>query len=44
MDNNIYGMPNEIINVYNGICSIKNITIDELKYNINKIYYSIIGK
>ena len=42
--NNIYGMPNEIINVYNGICSIKNITIDELKYNINKIYYSIIGK
>lgn len=41
--NGNYGMPSEIINVYNGICNIKNIHLDELKYNINKTYNNIIS-
>ncbi|MEG0857057.1 MAG: TatD family hydrolase [Terrisporobacter sp.] len=32
--NGIYGMPSEIINVYNGICKVKNINLDEFKDNI----------
>ncbi len=36
--NGVYAMPSEIINVYNNICDIKNICIDELKYNINNSY------
>lgn len=42
--NGIYGMPSEIINVYNSICTTKNIHIDELKYNINKTYINIFNK
>ena len=42
--NGIYGMPNEIINVYKGICYEKNIHIDELKYNIFKSYNHIINE
>lgn len=42
--NGHYGMPSEIINVYNGICNAKNISINELKYYINKTYENIIVK
>lgn len=41
--NGVYGMPSEIINVYNGICNIKNIDDSELKYYINKNYNDIIN-
>ena len=41
--NGIYGMPSEIINVYNGICGVKNIDDSELKYYINKNYNDIIN-
>ena len=40
--NNIYGMPSEIIKVYNGICDAKNMYIDELKYHIEHNYNNII--
>ncbi|MCR1821161.1 TatD family hydrolase [Terrisporobacter muris] len=42
--NGAYGMPSEIINVYNGMCSAKDIQLDELKYNITKTYNSILSK
>lgn len=42
--NGIYGMPSEIINVYNGICAAKDIQLDELKYNITKTYDRILNK
>lgn len=42
--NNIYGMPSEIINVYNGICDVKNISFDELKYRIQNNYNDMILK
>lgn len=42
--NGNYGMPSEIINVYNSICNAKNININELKYHINKAYENIIVK
>lgn len=41
--NGVYGMPSEIINVYNGICDVKNIDDSELKYYINKNYNDIIN-
>lgn len=41
--NGVYGMPSEIINVYNGICGVKNIDDSELKYYINKNYNDIIN-
>ncbi len=42
--NGVYGMPGEIINVYNNICNTKGICLDELKYNINKTYNNIFIK
>ncbi|KHS56684.1 hypothetical protein QX51_11915 [Terrisporobacter othiniensis] len=42
--NGAYGMPSEIINVYNSMCSAKDIQLDELKYNITKTYNSILSK
>lgn len=41
--NGVYGMPSKIINVYNGICGVKNIDDSELKYYINKNYNDIIN-
>lgn len=41
--NGIYGMPSEIINVYNGICHVKNMELNELKFYINKHYDKIIN-
>lgn len=40
----VYGMPSEIIHVYEGICNTKDISMDELKHNINKTYNSIANK
>lgn len=40
----VYGMPSEIINVYEGICNTKDISMDELKYHTNKTYNSITNK
>lgn len=40
--NGAYGMPSEIINVYNGICRVKNIELDELKFYIDNHYDRII--
>lgn len=42
--NGVYGMPNEIINVYEGICNAKGIYLDELKYHIEHNYNNIILK
>lgn len=40
--NGIYGMPSEIINVYDGISNAKNISLDELKYHIQNNYNNIL--
>lgn len=40
--NGAYGMPSEIINVYNGICNTKDISMDELKYHIEHNYNIIL--
>ena len=38
----VYGMPSEIINVYDGICNTKYISMDELKYHIEHNYNIIL--
>lgn len=38
----VYGMPSEIINVYDGICNTKDISMDELKYHIEHNYNIIL--
>ena len=41
--NGDYGMPNEIIKVYKGICNVKSISMDKLKHHINLSYNKIIN-
>ena len=38
----VYGMPSEIINVYDAICNTKDISMDELKYHIEHNYNIIL--
>ena len=41
--NGTYGMPDEIKNVYKNICAIKNLDIEEYKYNAQIIMTNIIN-